>query len=92
MTAQAQQAWERGNALTHQERGEVAIAAAAAKALSIQVGLAITNRMFEVTGARSTANHYGFDRYWRDMRTFTLHDPVDYKLRESSKIVLNLSS
>lgn len=88
-TERLQQAWDKGNALTHQERGEVAIVAAAAKALSIQTGLAVTNRMFEVMGARSTASRYGFDRYWRDMRTFTLHDPVDYKLREIGAWVLN---
>ncbi|MBF2047145.1 MAG: acyl-CoA dehydrogenase family protein [Elainella sp. C42_A2020_010] len=88
-TVQVQQAWDRGNTLTQQERGEVALVAAAAKALSIRVGLAITNRMFEVMGARATANRYGFDRYWRDMRTFTLHDPVDYKLREIGAWVLN---
>lgn len=32
-------------------------------------------------GARSTASEYRFDRYWRNLRTFTLHDPVDYKVR-----------
>jgi alkylation response protein AidB-like acyl-CoA dehydrogenase len=88
-TVQVQQAWDKGNTLTHQERGEVAIVAAAAKTLSIQAGLAITNRMFEVMGARATASQYGFDRYWRDMRTFTLHDPIDYKLREIGSWLLN---
>ncbi|PSB07680.1 monooxygenase [filamentous cyanobacterium CCP2] len=88
-TIQLQQAWDKGNALTLEERGEAAIVAAAAKTLSIQAGLTITNRIFEVMGARSTASHYGFDRYWRDMRTFTIHDPVDYKLREIGSWVLN---
>lgn len=40
-------------------------------------------------GASSTARKYGFDRYWRDLRTFTLHDPVDYKLRAVGDWVLN---
>jgi alkylation response protein AidB-like acyl-CoA dehydrogenase len=40
-------------------------------------------------GARSTAAKYAFDRYWRDLRTFTLHDPVDYKLRDIGNWVLN---
>jgi len=86
---QVQAAWEKGDALTHQERGEVAIAVAAAKAFVTKVGLNITTRMFEVMGARSTAASYGFDRYWRDLRTFTLHDPVDYKLRDIGNWVLN---
>ena len=33
-------------------------------------------------GARATTAKYGFDRYWRNLRTFTLHDPVDYKIQE----------
>nr|RNJ68875.1 MAG: hypothetical protein EDM05_13080 [Leptolyngbya sp. IPPAS B-1204] len=82
-------AWEKKDSLTHQERGEVAVSVSAAKALATKAGLDIANRIFEVTGTRSTATHYGFDRYWRDLRTFTLHDPVDYKLRDIGNWVLN---
>ena len=88
-TTQFQQAWEKGQALTHEERGEVAIAAAAAKALSIQIGLAITNQMFDLMGARSVTNQYGFDLYWRNLRTLTLHDPLDYKLCDIGNWVVN---
>ncbi|MDX2216049.1 MAG: acyl-CoA dehydrogenase family protein [Oculatellaceae cyanobacterium bins.114] len=84
-----QAAWDKGDDLTHQERGEVAVAVSAAKALATRSGLNIVNRIFEVTGTRSTATKYGFDRYWRDLRTFTLHDPVDYKLRDIGNWVLN---
>ncbi|MGF2033976.1 MAG: acyl-CoA dehydrogenase family protein [Nostoc sp. CmiVER01] len=84
-----QAAWEKDVELTHQERGEVAIAVSASKALATRVGIDITNRIFEVTGTRATATKYGFDRYWRDLRTFTLHDPVDYKLRAIGDWVLN---
>ena len=84
-----QTAWEKGDALTHQERGEIAIAVSAAKALATKSGLDITTRIFEVMGTRSTATKYGFDRYWRDLRTFTLHDPVDYKLRDIGNWLLN---
>ncbi|ESA37951.1 acyl- dehydrogenase [Leptolyngbya sp. Heron Island J] len=88
-TAQAQQAWDKGNALTHEERGEVAIAAASAKSLTTNTGLVITNQIFELMGARSAAACYGFDRYWRDLRTLSLHDPLDYKLQEIGNWVLN---
>ncbi|MCU0542619.1 MAG: acyl-CoA dehydrogenase family protein [Oscillatoriaceae cyanobacterium Prado104] len=84
-----QAAWKKGDALTHQERGEIAIAVSAAKALATKSGLDITTRIFEVMGTRSTATKYGFDRYWRDLRTFTLHDPVDYKLRDIGNWLLN---
>lgn len=85
----AQLAWDKDAALTYEERGEVAIAVFTAKALATRVGLDITSRIFEVTGTRATATKYGFDRYWRDLRTFTLHDPVDYKLKAIGDWVLN---
>ncbi|MGJ3248697.1 MAG: acyl-CoA dehydrogenase family protein [Elainellaceae cyanobacterium] len=84
-----QAAWEKGEALTFQERGEVSIAVSIAKAFAIKVGLTITNHVFDVMGARATSAHYNFDRYWRDLRTFSLHDPVDYKLRDIGNWVLN---
>jgi alkylation response protein AidB-like acyl-CoA dehydrogenase len=86
---QIQAAWEKGDHLTFAERGEVAIAVSVAKAFAVKTGLDITNRIFEVMGARSTSAKYGFDRYWRDLRTFTLHDPVDYKIRDVGNWVLN---
>ena len=88
-TEQAQQAWEKGSALAHVERGGVAIAAAAAKSLATDTGLAVTNRIFELMGARSTAARYGFDQRWRDLRTLSLHDPLDYKLQEIGNWVLS---
>lgn len=84
-----QQAWEQGWALTEEERGEVAVLAAAAKTLTGRVGLNVTSGLFEVLGARATASSHGFDRYWRDLRTFTLHDPADHKLREVGEWLLN---
>ncbi|TBR57076.1 monooxygenase [Mastigocladus laminosus UU774] len=87
--SQVQQAWEKEANLTIKERGEVAIAVFTAKTFATRIGLNITNRIFEVMGTRSTASKYGFDRYWRDLRTFTLHDPVDYKLRDIGNWVLN---
>lgn len=47
------------------------------KAFATKVGWDITSRIFEIMGARSTAAKYGFERYWRDLRTVTLPDPVD---------------
>ncbi|MBV9388899.1 MAG: acyl-CoA dehydrogenase family protein [Chroococcidiopsidaceae cyanobacterium CP_BM_ER_R8_30] len=84
-----QAAWEKDIQLTSEERGEAAIAVFSAKAFATKVGLDITTRIFEVMGTRSTAAKYGFDRYWRDLRTFTLHDPVDYKLRDIGNWLLN---
>ena len=46
-------------------------------------------RLFELAGTRSTLGEHNLDRHWRNARTHTLHDPVDYKLRELGDWVLN---
>jgi alkylation response protein AidB-like acyl-CoA dehydrogenase len=78
-----------GMDLTEQQRGETAIAIATAKVAAHKVGLDVTSRIFEVMGARSTSAKYGFDRYWRNLRTFTLHDPVEYKIKAIGDWALN---
>jgi alkylation response protein AidB-like acyl-CoA dehydrogenase len=75
-------AWARGDALTTDERGQVAVAIAAAKVTTTRAGLEVTNRLFDATGARATTARLGLDRFWRNLRTHTLHDPVDYKRRD----------
>lgn len=84
-----QLAWEQGNDLTAEQRGECAVAIATAKAFVTRIGLEITSKIFDVMGARATSSHYGFDRFWRNLRTFTLHDPVDYKIRALGNWALN---
>jgi alkylation response protein AidB-like acyl-CoA dehydrogenase len=76
------QAWLQGEALDAQERGRVAIAVATAKVAASRVGLDLSSRLFEVTGARATHGALRLDRYWRNLRTQSLHDPLDYKLNE----------
>jgi len=86
---QVQTIWELGERLTAEERGECAVTIAAAKSFVTKVGLEVTSKIFELMGTRSTASKYGFDRYWRNLRVFTLHDPVDYKVRLVGNWVLN---
>ncbi|MEC5387552.1 acyl-CoA dehydrogenase family protein [Uliginosibacterium sp. H3] len=74
--------WQKAEDITADERGAVAIDVAEAKILATRVGLDITNGIFEQMGARATNAKLGFDRYWRNLRTHTLHDPVDYKKRD----------
>ena len=40
-------------------------------------------------GAGATTRPAGFDRYWRNLRTHTLHDPIDYKFKELGQWALN---
>jgi alkylation response protein AidB-like acyl-CoA dehydrogenase len=74
-------AWLKGEALTAHERGETAIQVAAANANAGEVALDVTNRIFEVMGARSATRANNFDRWWRNVRTHTLHNPAEYKIR-----------
>ncbi len=79
----------KGSKATARERGEAAAEAYAAKVNATHVALDVTNRVFELTGARSTAEKFRFDRFWRNVRTHTLHDPVFYKAKEVGEFVLN---
>lgn len=82
-------AWARGDALSADERGQTAIAIAAAKAQTTRVGLDVSSQVFDVMGARATTFGAGLDRFWRNLRTHTLHDPVDYKFRELGRYALS---
>ncbi|MCJ1225145.1 hypothetical protein MMC12_001794 [Toensbergia leucococca] len=74
--------------ITAAERGEVAEWVASIKVVATDTGLRVTSGVFEVTGARATGAKVGMDRFWRDMRTHTLHDPVAYKNRELGRYQL----
>lgn len=74
--------------LTARQRGELAEWVASVKVVTTDVGLRVTSGVFEVTGARATAVKVGLDRFWRDIRTHTLHDPVAYKNRELGRYAL----
>ncbi len=78
LTEAAGRGWE----LTAQERAEVAVGLAAAKVVTTGTALEVASTVFELTGARATKAGTGLDRYWRDARTLTLHDPVAHKAVE----------
>lgn len=74
--------------LTARERGELAEWVASAKVVTTDTGLRVTAGVFEVTGAKATSLKVGLDRFFRDIRTHTLHDPVAYKNRELGRFQL----
>jgi alkylation response protein AidB-like acyl-CoA dehydrogenase len=80
---------QRGSQLDPAERTAAAAAVYAAKVNGTRVALEVTSRIFELMGARSTSARYGFDRFWRNIRTHSLHDPVAYKAREVGNFALN---
>ena len=85
---QLQQAWEQGEDLQAEERGQVALASAEAKVFAHRAALSVGEGVFDVCGARSARAAQGLDRFWRNARTHTLHDPIDYKLRDIGRYAL----
>ncbi|QRM53241.1 SfnB family sulfur acquisition oxidoreductase [Sinorhizobium sp. BG8] len=65
------------------------IAVAEAKVLTTEVALAAANKLFELAGTRSTLGMHNLDRFWRDARTHTLHDPVRWKFHAIGQYYLN---
>jgi alkylation response protein AidB-like acyl-CoA dehydrogenase len=90
--AAAQVLWQAqllGPALTAADRGHAAIAVAQAKVLGHRAAVEVSSQLFELTGAAATARGRGLDRYWRNARVHTLHDPVDLKLRDIGRHLLD---
>ncbi len=82
-----------GDLLDAHERGDIdrtALAAPiyAAKAAASRAGVRATSEIFALMGTRSAARAHGFDRFWRNARTVSLHDPVDWKHSELGQHVL----
>jgi alkylation response protein AidB-like acyl-CoA dehydrogenase len=82
-----------GDLLDAHERGDIdrtALAAPvyAAKAAASRAGVRATSEIFALMGTRSVARAHGFDRFWRNARTLSLHDPVDWKHSELGQHVL----
>ncbi|MFF4021332.1 SfnB family sulfur acquisition oxidoreductase [Nocardia elegans] len=68
---------------------EASIAVATAKITSDRAANEVSAALFEVSGTRSAAADLGLDRFWRNARTHTLHDPVRWKYQHIGRAVLN---
>ncbi|GFM80150.1 FMNH2-dependent monooxygenase [Pseudomonas cichorii] len=86
---QLDEAWNKGPELSSEERARLALSISSAKVAATRTGLDLCSRLFEVTGARATHAALRLDRFWRNLRTQTLHDPLDYKLHELGDWALN---
>ncbi|MFC0216990.1 SfnB family sulfur acquisition oxidoreductase [Pseudochelatococcus lubricantis] len=65
------------------------VAVAEARVLTTTAGLLAANRLFELTGTSATFAQDNLDRYWRNVRTHTLHDPVRWKYHAVGNFYLN---
>lgn len=65
------------------------IAVAEARAASHRAGLLAANKLLELGGTSATDRAEDLDRYWRNVRTHTLHDPVRWKYHWIGQYHLN---
>ncbi|WP_333767462.1 SfnB family sulfur acquisition oxidoreductase [Streptomyces sp. IBSBF 2435] len=75
--------------LTDDSAAEASIAVAAAKAFAAAAAVEVSGALFELAGTRSAADSLNLNRYWRDARTHTLHDPARWKVQHIGRYVLS---
>lgn len=74
---------------TERSVAEASIAVAEARALTTTASLAAGTRLFELAGTGATLDGLALDRFWRNARTHTLHDPVRWKYHAVGNYYLN---
>lgn len=62
-------------------RAETMVEVSKAKVVCGDISLKVSSEFFQMCGARSAMADMNLDRFWRDIRTLSLHDPVDYKAK-----------
>ncbi|MFO6454531.1 MULTISPECIES: SfnB family sulfur acquisition oxidoreductase [unclassified Aeromicrobium] len=80
---------EAGEQPTSAQAAEASVAVAAAKVAASRTAVRVANELFALGGTSSTDESLGLDRWWRDARVHTLHDPDRYKLHHIGNWVLN---
>ncbi|EJL04017.1 acyl-CoA dehydrogenase family protein [Pseudomonas fluorescens Q2-87] len=86
----AAQAVDRAVAEPTEERvAEASVIVGQAKVLSTEISLEASSRLLELGGTRSVSASQGLDRFWRNARTHTLHDPVRWKYHLVGNQLLN---
>lgn len=71
-----------GADVSAKDRARLAVEVAQLKVVASDTATDVAHRVFEATGTSSTASRVGLDLHWRNIRTHSLHDPVDYKKLE----------
>ncbi|KAI3593703.1 Acyl-CoA dehydrogenase [Cupriavidus sp. U2] len=72
-----------------QSVAQASLAVAAARASTTTASLLAGTRLFELGGTSATLDNQGLDRFWRNARTHTLHDPVRWKYHAIGNFHLN---
>lgn len=70
-------------------QGQAVLAVAAARAAADEAVLRASNEIFALGGARSALEAWNLDRFWRNARTHTVHDPVRWRQHAIGDFYLN---
>ncbi len=65
------------------------LAVAQAKAFGSETAVWIASELFALTGTGGTDERYDLHRHWRNSRTHSVHDPVDWKYHHIGAYTLN---
>ena len=68
-------------------RGSLAVAQA--RAFGSEVAVEVASELFAMGGTGSTDRRLGLDRHWRNARTHSVHDPIDWKYHHLGAHLLN---
>ncbi|EGI77724.1 SfnB family sulfur acquisition oxidoreductase [Hylemonella gracilis] len=74
---------------TERSVAEASVAVAEARAATTTASLDAGTRLFELGGTAATLGGRGLDRFWRNARVHTLHDPVRWKYHAIGNYYLN---
>ncbi|KAF1010408.1 MAG: Dibenzothiophene desulfurization enzyme C [Acinetobacter bereziniae] len=74
---------------SEEHANEATLLVAEAKVLTTEIAILASNKLFELSGTRSTLSELNLDRHWRNARTHTLHDPVRWKFNLVGNYYLN---
>jgi len=68
---------------------ELILAVASARAASDQASLLVSSDMFSLLGANASLSKWNLDRFWRNARVHTTHDPIRWRLHHVGNYYLN---
>ncbi len=66
----------------HVDRGLCSIHMMRSKATTVAAALEVTGQLHGLAGGRATSNKYRLDRFWRNARTLSVHDPIDAMIQQ----------
>ncbi|MFI6350078.1 SfnB family sulfur acquisition oxidoreductase [Streptomyces sp. NPDC050560] len=75
--------------LTDETAATASLAVAAARAEAARAAVESGSALFDLAGTRAAQEGLNLNRFWRDARTHSLHDPVRWKVQHLGRYALN---